>query len=81
LRRKGVDEEIIAEALDPIDPEQERARAREITLSRYPQVIGLPFPTQARRLIGALTRRGYDPSVASAVVREVLATEGRDEKD
>lgn len=74
LRRKGVDEEIIAEALEPIDPEQERSRAREIALSRYPQVIGLPYPTQARRLIGALTRRGYDPGVASAVVREVLAT-------
>lgn len=74
LRRKGVDEDVIAEALEPIDPEQERARAREIAVGRYPQVIGLPYPTQARRLIGALTRRGYDPGVASSVVREVLAS-------
>lgn len=74
LRRKGVDEEIIAEALEPIDPDQERARAREIALSRYPQVIGLPYATQARRLIGALTRRGYDAGVSSAVVREILAS-------
>ncbi|MFM9133988.1 MAG: hypothetical protein ACKOT0_00890 [bacterium] len=62
-------------ALDPIDEEQERERARRLALSRYPQVSGLPYPTQARRLIGALTRRGYDLATASAVVREVLAEE------
>lgn len=73
LRRKGVHDDIITEALDPIDPEQERARAMLIALSRYPQVIGLPYPTQVRRLIGALTRRGYEAGVASAVVREVLS--------
>ena len=66
-------DDIITEALDPIDPEQERARAMLIALSRYPQVIGLPYPTQVRRLIGALTRRGYEAGVASAVVREVLS--------
>jgi len=72
LRRKGVDEEIIVEALDPIDAEQERARARELALSRYPQVIGLPYPTQVRRLMGALTRRGYDVSMSGQVVREII---------
>ena len=75
LRRKGVDADVIEEALDPIDEEQERERARLLARSRYPQVSGLPYPTQARRLIGALTRRGYDLATSSSVVREVLAEE------
>jgi len=74
LRRKGVPDDVIAEALDPIDPEQERARALDLARSRYPQVMGLPYATQVRRLMGALTRRGYDVGLAGAVVREVIST-------
>ena len=73
LRRKGVADDIIAEALDPIDADQERARALQLARSRYPQVMNLPYATQVRRLMGALTRRGYDVGLASAVVREVIA--------
>jgi regulatory protein len=73
LRRKGVADEVIAEALDPIDAEQERQRAMELARSRYPQVMGLPYATQVRRLMGALTRRGYDVGMAGAVVREVVS--------
>jgi len=81
LRRKGVAEDVIAEALDPIDADQERARAFELASSRYPQVMGLPYATQVRRLIGALTRRGYDVGLASAVVREVVASAGETPED
>ena len=73
LRRKGVSDDVIAEALEPIDAEQERARALDLARSRYPQVMGLPYATQVRRLMGALTRRGYDVGMAGAVVREVIA--------
>ena len=78
LRRKGVADDIIAEALDPIDADQERARALELARSRYPQVMGLPYATQVRRLMGALTRRGYDVGMAGAVVREVISEESAD---
>ena len=78
LRRKGVADDVIAEALDPIDPEQERARAYELARSRYPQVMGLPYATQVRRLMGALTRRGYDVGLASAVVRDVISSDPRE---
>lgn len=72
LRRKGVADDVIAAALEPIDSEQERVRAFELARSRYPQVIGLPYATQVRRLMGALTRRGYDVGLAAAVVRTVV---------
>ena len=78
LRRKGVTDDIIAEALDPIDPDQERTRALQLARSRYPQVMNLPYATQVRRLMGALTRRGYDVGLASAVVREVISEESAD---
>ena len=78
LRRKGVADDIIAEALDPIDADQERTRALQLARSRYPQVMNLPYATQVRRLMGALTRRGYDVGLASAVVREVISEESAD---
>jgi len=75
LRRKGVASEIVAAALEPIDEGQERERARALARSRLSQVSGLPYPTQMRRLVGALTRRGYDMSMSSEVVRQVVAEE------
>lgn len=75
LRRKGVSDDIVAAALEPIDPAQERERAMALARSRYPQVMGLPYATQVRRLMGALTRRGYEISLASEVVRQVVAEE------
>ena len=75
LRRKGVAADIVAAALEPIDEGQERERARALAVARLPQVLGLPYPTQVRRLMGALTRRGYDVSMSSEVVRQVVAGE------
>lgn len=75
LRRKGVSADIVAAALEPIDEGQERERARALAVARLPQVLGLPYPTQVRRLMGALTRRGYDVAMASEVVRQVVAGE------
>ena len=75
LRRKGVADDIVSAALEPIDGAVERDRAIALARSRYAQVIGLPYPTQVRRLIGALTRRGYEMSLAAEVVRQVVAEE------
>ncbi|TEX52446.1 MAG: hypothetical protein B7C55_00645 [Actinomycetales bacterium mxb001] len=72
LRRKGVSDEIVSAALEPIDEGLERERALGLARARLPQVIGLPYPTQVRRMMGALTRRGYDLSMSSEVVRQVL---------
>lgn len=75
LRRKGVAADIVAAALEPIDEGQERERARALAVARLPQVMGLPYPTQVRRLMGALTRRGYDVAMSAEVVRQVVAGE------
>ena len=75
LRRKGVADDIVAAALEPIDECQERERAYALARSRHAHVVGLPYAAQVRRLMGALTRRGYDIGMASEVVRQVVAEE------
>jgi hypothetical protein len=37
-------------------------------------VVGLPRPTQVRRLSGARARKGYGAGLTAQVVREVLDT-------
>jgi regulatory protein len=72
LRRKGVDDEIVREALDERDPEGERAVAVELVRRKARSLGRLDRPTQVRRLVGMLGRKGYSPGVAYGVVTEVL---------
>ena len=75
LRLRGVSDIDIESALDQIDEAGEREAALALaerklrTLSRYDEA------SQRRRLLGMLMRRGYDSSVAYAVVTEVMRSE------
>ncbi len=73
LRRLGVEDDAVAEALTGIDSESERNRARELVERRRCALAGLPSEVQARRLVGLLARKGYSAGLAYQVVREVLA--------
>ena len=75
LRRKGVADEVIAEAVDSVGREDELTAARSIVSRKVHSVRGLPRPTQVRRLSGALARKGYGPGITAQVVREVLEIE------
>lgn len=72
LRRKGLREDDIAEAVGRVTPDAELASARGIALRRASALEGLPRQTQIRRLRGALARRGYSADVTATVAREVL---------
>jgi regulatory protein len=78
LRRKGVDEELVREAVGELDPDTERATARALVDRRLPATRGLAADARLRRLAGMLARKGYGPGLAFAVVREALAAEGQD---
>ncbi len=78
LRRKGVDEQIVEEAVQALDPEQELGTARALVARRLPATRGLAPDTRVRRLAGLLARKGYPAGVAFRVVREALAEEGID---
>jgi regulatory protein len=73
LRTKGVDDDTARAALEEIDPEDERERARALVEKRLRTMHGLAPDVQARRLAGMLARKGYDSSTAYAVVREAIA--------
>ena len=76
LRRKGVDEPAIAEAVGGLDPELELATARALVERRIGATRGLPVDARVRRLAGMLARKGYPAGTAFRVVREALAAEG-----
>ncbi|WP_420040158.1 regulatory protein RecX [Gordonia sp. MP11Mi] len=78
LRSKGVDDEIVADALETIDPDAERDIAYALAEKKLtfdaadladPNIRAKAF----RRLSGALGRRGYPPDVISSVVKDVIA--------
>lgn len=77
LRTKGVDDDIIAAALDGIDAGAERARAEQLVERRLRrEALGDADDVKMmRRLAGMLARRGYSQSMAVAVVTDALAAE------
>lgn len=78
LRRKGIDDEVAKEALDEIDPDQERRQAEDLVARKLGATRGLPVQTRVRRLSGMLARKGYSSGLALAVVRAVLAGEDQE---
>ncbi|MEO7058698.1 MAG: regulatory protein RecX [Lapillicoccus sp.] len=72
LRSKGVDDELVAEALGSLDPESERALAEALAAKKMRAMGGLEPQVQSRRLVGMLARKGYPPSVIYAVVRDAV---------
>ena len=77
LRRKGVDDDVAREALDALEPEQERATARALVDRRLAATRGLTADARVRRLAGMLARKGYPAGIAFGVVKEALAAEGQ----
>ena len=78
LRRKGVDDEAVSQALATLDPEQELATARALVDRRLRTTTGLTPEARVRRLAGMLARKGYPAGLAFRVVKEALAAEGVD---
>jgi regulatory protein len=73
LRRRGVADEVIADALAQIDPASEAAAARVLAQTRLARMGGVDSVTAARRLTGLLARRGYSSAMTYSAVREALA--------
>ena len=78
LRRKGVEDEDIAEAVATLDPEQEAATARALVDRKLRSTRGLATDARVRRLAGMLARKGYPAGVAFRIVRDALADEGEE---
>jgi regulatory protein len=77
LRRKGVDDGVIADCLESIDPVTEVETARRLVERKLHTTRHLSAETRFRRLTGLLARKGYPAGMTFRVVREALATEQR----
>ena len=73
LRRKGVDQQVITEAVEQVDPEDEAEAARALVRRKLPSLQRFDNVTVVRRLTGMLARKGYPAGVAYQVVREEIA--------
>jgi regulatory protein len=81
LRRKGVDENLIATALSIVDDEAQVERAHELVRRKLPTMTKLDSTTRFRRLVGMLARKGYSEALAFRVVRKELEGSGLDTAD
>ncbi|RYB91973.1 regulatory protein RecX [Nocardioides oleivorans] len=73
LRRKGVADDHVAEALEQIDETDQRDAARALVERKLRSMRGLEPQVATRRLAGLLARKGYSSAIAFSVVREALA--------
>ena len=76
LRTKGVDSEVIAEAVGQLDSEQEELTARKLVDRKLATTRGVEPTKRMRRLVGMLARKGYPQGLALRVVRQALEEEG-----
>ncbi|MGU3433399.1 regulatory protein RecX [Actinomycetes bacterium M1A6_2h] len=87
LRTKGISQDIAAEALDAIDGDDERDRARELvvkkirTLARSANLTTTDRAERdkiVRKLVSMLARRGFAQGMAFEVVKTELEAHGAD---
>ncbi|PRY18489.1 regulatory protein RecX [Kineococcus rhizosphaerae] len=72
LRRKGVDDETAAQALEAVDHDTQIDAARDLVRRKLRSTAGLDRAVRERRLFGMLARRGFPTDVVLRVVREEL---------
>ncbi|MGH3899135.1 MAG: regulatory protein RecX [Pseudonocardiaceae bacterium] len=72
LRRRGVPDEIVNEAVSTVRAEDEEQRARELVRRKLRSSTARDPGTLARRLVGMLARKGYSEGLALRVVCDEL---------
>ncbi|WP_396710002.1 recombination regulator RecX [Microbispora sp. H11081] len=76
LRRRGVAEETVKDAVGRLDPDEETETARRLVERKLAATRGVEPQARMRRLVGMLARKGYSPGLAFRVVREAIEAEG-----
>lgn len=79
LGRKGVETEVIEEALTEVSDDSEYAAAFALAQKRARATVGLARQVRYRRIAGALARKGFSGSVTHKAVQEALGSEPDDD--
>lgn len=72
LRRRGVDPDIAAEAVDTVTPQDEEAAARDLVRRKLATMDRLEPAVRTRRLVAMLGRKGYPAGLAFRIVEEMV---------
>ena len=72
LRRRGVADEVVAEAVGALDPKMEFETACRLACSRISRMSGLAPEAKVRRLAGFLARKGYSGAIVARAVRHAV---------
>jgi regulatory protein len=75
LRRKGIDEPLVREAVAQVGDDDELVAATALVRRRLAATAGLPTAARVRRLSAMLARKGYSGGLAVRVVRDALGAE------
>lgn len=75
LRAKGIEAELVTQAMDALPEGAELAAARALVAKRARSLGGVDAVVRRRRLAGQLARRGFGPSIIATVLREGDAEE------
>ena len=81
LRRKGIDDEVVKEALDDVSAESQEEAARTLVRRKLRSVRGVDDVVATRRLVSLLARKGYSATLAFRVVKDELGADGETEPD
>lgn len=73
LRRKGLDAQVIDEAVGQLDGNDESAAAHELARRRAEALVKQPYEVALRRVVSALGRRGFASELAWAAAKQALA--------
>jgi regulatory protein len=73
LRRKGVDSDVVSDALDSLDGDTEAATARALVDRKLRSLESAPPDVAFRRLVAMLARKGYPSGVVIGAVKAALA--------
>lgn len=79
LRRRGIDDDTAAQALEQVDGDDEADAALRLARKQVARTRGLDRDVRVRRAVGSLGRKGHAPGVAFAAVRDALAEEAQDD--
>lgn len=71
LNKKGLSAEIVSDAVEDVDGEDDLAR--QVAEKKAASTRGLDYEVRERRILGMLARRGFASSICLKVTREVLS--------
>ncbi|GAA1413664.1 regulatory protein RecX [Catellatospora coxensis] len=80
LRRRGVDAEVVTEALAELDDETQAQTAYELAVRKLRTTRGEPDAV-FRRVVGALARKGYPGGIAVRAVKDALAARSAEDAE